>query len=46
MTKRIVSCSRDQLRLACAGEPVRISIRHCLECRKRTSSVFATHVIE
>jgi hypothetical protein len=28
--------------LTCEGEPVRISICHCLECQKRTGSVFAT----
>ena len=42
MTSRIASCSCGQLRLTCEGEPVRISICHCLECQKRTGSVFAT----
>lgn len=42
MTTRTASCSCGQLRLACEGEPVRISICHCLECQKRTGSVFAT----
>lgn len=42
MTKRIASCSCGQLRVTCVGEPVRISICHCLECQKRTGSVFAT----
>lgn len=42
MTSRTASCSCGQLRLTCAGEPVRISICHCLECQKRTGSVFAT----
>ena len=41
MTERTASCSCGQLRLACEGEPVRISICHCLECQKRTCSVFA-----
>jgi hypothetical protein len=40
MTNRIASCSCGQLRLTCEGEPVRISICHCLECQKRTGSVF------
>jgi hypothetical protein len=39
---RIASCSCGQLRVTCAGEPARISICHCLECQKRTGSVFAT----
>ena len=42
MTGRTASCSCGQLRLTCEGEPVRISICHCLECQKRTGSVFAT----
>lgn len=42
MTVRIASCSCGQLRLTCAGEPVRISICHCLACQKRTGSAFAT----
>ena len=27
--------------MTCSGEPVRISLCHCLECQKRTGSVFA-----
>ena len=42
MTSRVASCSCGQLRLTCEGEPVRISMCHCLECQKRTGSVFAT----
>ena len=42
MTTRIASCSCGQLRLTCEGEPVRISICHCLECQKRTGGVFGT----
>ena len=40
MTRRTASCSCGQLRLTCEGEPGRISICHCLECQKRTGSVF------
>lgn len=40
MTIRIASCSCGQLRLACEGEPVRVSVCHCLECQKRTGSPF------
>ena len=40
MTSRIASCSCGQLRVTCEGDPVRISICHCLECQKRTGSVF------
>ena len=42
MTTRVASCSCGQLRLTCEGEPVRISMCHCLECQKRTGNVFAT----
>ncbi len=40
MTTRQASCCCGQLRLTTAGEPVRISICHCLECQRRTGSVF------
>lgn len=42
MSKRIASCSCGQLHLVCEGEPERVSICHCLDCQKRTGSVFAT----
>jgi hypothetical protein len=41
MTTRHASCSCGQLRLTCTGEPARVSICHCLDCQKRTGSVFA-----
>ncbi|MBO9711293.1 MAG: GFA family protein [Sphingomonas sp.] len=41
MTSRTASCSCRQLRATCEGDPVRVSICHCLECQKRTGSVFA-----
>jgi hypothetical protein len=41
MTTRLAACSCGQLRLTCEDEPVRVSICHCLECQKRTGSVFA-----
>lgn len=42
MTSRIATCSCGQLRLTCEGDPVRISLCHCLECQKRTGSIFGT----
>ena len=42
MTSRTASCSCGQLRVTTEGEPARVSICHCLECQKRTGSVFAT----
>ena len=40
MTSRRATCCCGQLHLDCEGEPVRISICHCLDCQKRTGSVF------
>jgi len=39
---RKASCSCGQLELICAGDPVRVSMCHCLECQKRTGSIFGT----
>ena len=39
-TQREAACACGQLRIVCRGEPVRISICHCLACQKRTGSVF------
>lgn len=33
-------CACGQLSAACAGEPVSVSLCHCLECQKRTGSVY------
>jgi hypothetical protein len=41
MTTRHAACSCEQLRLAAEGEPVRISICHCLACQRRTGSAFS-----
>lgn len=40
MTAHEAACSCGQLRLEAAGEPVRISICHCLACQRRTGSAF------
>jgi len=40
MTIRRASCSCAQLHLTCEGEPVRVSMCHCLECQRRTGAVF------
>ena len=40
MDAREAECSCGQLRLTAAGEPVRISVCHCLACQRRTGSVF------
>lgn len=41
MVERTATCSCGQLRISCVGDPVRISMCHCLECQKRTGSVFS-----
>jgi hypothetical protein len=40
MTTRTASCSCGLLQVVCEGDPVRISICHCLACQRRTGSVF------
>ena len=40
MPTRRASCSCGQLNVTCEGEPVRVSICHCLECQRRTGSIF------
>jgi hypothetical protein len=40
MLTRRAACSCGQLHLTCEGEPVRISMCHCLECQRRTGAVF------
>lgn len=40
MTNRLASCSCGKLVVRTGGEPVRVSICHCLACQKRTGSVF------
>lgn len=40
MTQRLASCSCGQLTAQVSGDPVRVSICHCLACQRRTGSVF------
>lgn len=40
MTIRRASCSCGKLIVIVRGEPVRVSICHCLACQRRTGSVF------
>lgn len=41
MTSRVATCRCGQLRATCTGDPVRVSVCHCLECKKRSGSAFA-----
>ena len=40
MRVREASCSCGDIHLRCKGDPVRVSVCHCLECQKRTGSAF------
>ena len=41
MISRTASCRCGQLSATVAGEPVRVSVCHCLNCKKRSGSAFA-----
>lgn len=41
MRSRTASCSCGQLRIVVRGEPRGVGVCHCLECQRRTGSVFA-----
>jgi hypothetical protein len=41
MTTRRAACNCGELEIVCEGEPVRISMCHCLECQRRTGAVFS-----
>ncbi|WP_323122882.1 GFA family protein [Burkholderia alba] len=40
MSTRIASCSCGQLTATVDGDPIRVSVCHCLACQRRTGSVF------
>src|SRR6516225_10010284 len=40
MATRYAACSCGQLRVTTEGDPVRISMCHCLACQRRTGSAF------
>jgi hypothetical protein len=40
MADREASCSCGQLRVVVSGDPVRVSICHCLACQRRTGSSY------
>jgi hypothetical protein len=41
LTTRTASCRCGQLRATVTGDPVRLSVCHCLNCKKRSGSAFA-----
>jgi hypothetical protein len=40
MTTRRAECSCGQLSATCSGKPVRISVCHCLACKRKSGSAF------
>ena len=40
MATRTATCACEQLRVTCVGDPVKISLCHCLDCQKRTGSTY------
>ena len=38
---RLAACRCGALTATCEGEPVRISVCHCLDCQRRTGSAFS-----
>lgn len=41
MSPRVASCSCGAISITCEGEPVRVSVCHCLSCQRRTGSAFS-----
>lgn len=40
MTMRTASCSCGTVQARCSGDPLKVSLCHCLECQKRTGAPF------
>ncbi|MBB3195212.1 GFA family protein [Roseateles terrae] len=41
MSERLAACTCGQLSARVTGDPLRVSICHCLACQRRSGSVFA-----
>ena len=41
MPVRVASCSCGRLQARVSGEPIRVSVCHCLACQRRTGSPFS-----
>jgi hypothetical protein len=41
MVTRRAECACGQLSAVCAGEPFRVSVCHCLDCKRRTGGAFS-----
>ncbi len=40
MSTRLAACSCGALSVTCEGDPLSVSLCHCLECQRRTGSAF------
>ena len=41
MQERVATCRCGRVQAVCVGEPVRVSVCHCLACQRRSGSAFA-----
>lgn len=41
MSSSAASCHCNRLVIACVGDPKKISMCHCLDCQRRTGSIFS-----
>lgn len=44
IAERTAGCSCGALQVRCKGDPMRISLCHCVACRRRTGSAFSFNV--
>ncbi|HEX4737126.1 MAG TPA: GFA family protein [Allosphingosinicella sp.] len=42
--ERVATCHCGALALECRGEPLKVSLCHCLDCQRRTGSAFSVAV--
>jgi hypothetical protein len=40
VSARTATCACGQLAVACVGEPLKVSLCHCLDCQRRTGSTY------
>lgn len=41
MIERTARCACGKLQATCRGDPARVSVCHCLDCKRRTGSAFS-----
>jgi hypothetical protein len=41
MQERVATCRCGRVQAVCVGDPVRVSVCHCLDCQRRSGSAFA-----